>query len=265
MNDERSGTSPYASGGGGVTFERKVAAQYLAHLLAGDGAPELGVGRRVVRVDFQQAPAYAVDDLVLQAARQDELEPSLELALAVRRSPKLVRSDENSQKLIQQFVEMTGEPRSAGAERRFGLVVAGAQRAAEQLGVLADHAKSQADAGGFFDLIRTPLKFNEDVRRRLCHLEHLVEDALCQGDSAGFDAAQVQRRTWELLSVLAVLMPRLESPDETDWLGATNSLIALARDSDLPGASRLLDRLLVLAGSYGRNSCTGVEVGGVPC
>ena len=34
------GMSPYATGGGGVTFERKVAVTYLAHLLVGDGAAE---------------------------------------------------------------------------------------------------------------------------------------------------------------------------------------------------------------------------------
>lgn len=34
--------SPYPTGGGGVTFERKVAVQYLAHLLVGDGAVALG-------------------------------------------------------------------------------------------------------------------------------------------------------------------------------------------------------------------------------
>ena len=49
------GMSPYATGAGGVTFERKVAVQYLAHLLVGDGASELGDGRRVVSVAFQQA------------------------------------------------------------------------------------------------------------------------------------------------------------------------------------------------------------------
>ncbi len=38
--ESSSGTSPYATSGGGVTFERKVAAQYLAHLLVGDGAVE---------------------------------------------------------------------------------------------------------------------------------------------------------------------------------------------------------------------------------
>src|ERR1017187_4803061 len=31
-----SAMSPYATGGGGVTFERRVAVQYLAHLLVGD-------------------------------------------------------------------------------------------------------------------------------------------------------------------------------------------------------------------------------------
>lgn len=34
----RAGMSPYPTGGGGVTFERRVAVQYLAHLLADDGA-----------------------------------------------------------------------------------------------------------------------------------------------------------------------------------------------------------------------------------
>ncbi len=63
------GMSPYATGGGGVTFERKVAVQYLARLLAGDGASELGDGRRVVSVAFQQAPEHPVDDLVVSAAR----------------------------------------------------------------------------------------------------------------------------------------------------------------------------------------------------
>ena len=74
------GMSPYPTGGGGVTFERKVAVQYLAHLLVGDGAVELGDGRHVVSVEFQQAPEHSVDDLVIRAAREDDLEPSLILA-----------------------------------------------------------------------------------------------------------------------------------------------------------------------------------------
>jgi len=44
--------------------------------LAGDGASELGDGRRVVSVAFQQAPEHPVDDLVVSVARPDEREPS---------------------------------------------------------------------------------------------------------------------------------------------------------------------------------------------
>ena len=63
------GASPYATGGGGVNFERRVAVQYLAHLLVGDGAGEISDGRCVVSVAFQQAPDHAVDDLVVRAER----------------------------------------------------------------------------------------------------------------------------------------------------------------------------------------------------
>ncbi len=122
------GMSPYATGGGGVTFERKVAVQYLAHLLLGDGAVEFGDGRLAVSVEFQQAPEYPVDDLVIRAARPEEAEPSLELALGVRRSPNLVRSDASTQKLIREFVRAVINGPADGLESRLGLVVAGPQQ-----------------------------------------------------------------------------------------------------------------------------------------
>ena len=95
--ESATGMSPYATGGGGVTFERKVAVKYLAHLLVGDGTFEFGDSRRAVSVAFQQAPDHPVDDVVVYAASLGELEPSCELALEVRRSPNLVSSDESTQ------------------------------------------------------------------------------------------------------------------------------------------------------------------------
>ena len=97
--------SPYATGGGGVTFERKVAVKYLAHLLVGDGASELGDGRSVVSVEFQQAPDHPVDDLVVTAAYaltnrcHRWCSPS---GFGVHRIS--CSSDESTRKLIQQFV-----------------------------------------------------------------------------------------------------------------------------------------------------------------
>ena len=244
------GVSPYVTGGGGVTFERNVAVQYLAHLLVGDGAVELGDGRRVVSVAFQQAPAHAVDDLVVHAARADEHEPSLVLLLGVRRAPRIVSSDEDTRKLIRQFVRAVIDSPEDGPEHRWGLVVAGSQRHAEQLAKLAAHAAVQMDAPGFFDLIQTPTKFDAGVRGRLDQLQRLVETALYDLGEAEVDSALVQCRTWQLLSRLSVLMPRLESPDETDWSAVENSLISVARDSDLAEASRLRDRLVALAAEY---------------
>ena len=244
------GTSPYATGGGGVTFERKVAVQYLAHLLTGDGASELGDGRSVTRVAFQQAPAHSVDDLVLNAAHLGETQPSLVLALGIRRKPKIVKSDKSTRKLIDQFVRAVLETPSAGQEHRLGLVVSGPQPHAQQLAELAAAAATQSDPAGFFDLLQTPRKFDSALRDRLDHLEELVAYALLDRGVAGPDTKVVQERTWQLLSKLNVLMPRLETPDETDWARVTNSLRVVVEDADLAVASQLRDHLVDLASNY---------------
>jgi len=252
----REGMSPYPTGGGGVTFERKVAVQYLAHLLVGDGAIELGDGRSVVSGAFQQAPDHPVDDLVVRAARADEPEPSLVLAVGVRRAPNLVQSDESTQKLIREFVRALLNAPTDGPEYRFALVVAGAQPHAEQLAELAALAIAQMDAANFSRLVRTPNKFTADVRGRLDQFEALVRKALIDlGISDAADAV-VQQRTWELLARMSVLMPRLESPNETDWATVQNTLVSIASGADLAGASRLLDRLVALADDYPPKAAT---------
>lgn len=245
-----SGVSPYATGGGGVTFERKVAVQYLAYLLTGDGAVEFGDGRRAVSVAFQQDPDHPVDDLVICAARPEELEPSWEIALEVRRSPKLVQSDEKAQRLFRKFVCALMDAPKDGIESRWGLVVAGPQTHAEQLAKLADLAAAQMDATGFFNLVYTPGKFDSGVRKRLDHIESLVERALKDLDGSEPDTVLVRERTWQLLSRFVVRMPRLESSDETDWSAVENRLIAVARTSDQAGALQLRDRLVALASDY---------------
>ncbi|SRR6266849_836187 len=202
------GMSPYATGGGGVTFERKVAVQYLAHLLVGDGSMELGDSRLVVSVAFQQAPEHSVDDLVVHAACVDELKPSLVLAVGVRRSPDLVQSDESTRKLVRSFVDELINAPIDGPEHRAALVVAGSQDQAQQLAWLADLASRQMDAASFFDLARAPGKFPAPVRERLAQIEALVGLALTDLDVAEPGQQVVEQRTWGLLSRLTVLMPR---------------------------------------------------------
>ena len=248
--------SPYAAGGGGPTFERKVAVKYLAHLLSGDGAAELGDGRSVVSVGFQQAPEHAVDDLVVRAARVDELEPSLLLAIGVRRKPNLVQSDESTKKLIRSFVDEVIHSPLDGPEHRVALVVAGAQDQAEQLALLADLAAKQMDPSRFFNLVRTPGKHTGAVRERLNQTEALVRHALNELGVSDPGPEIVEQRTWELLSRLDVLMLRLESSDEADWDTITNALTRVARGGDLHGAGRLRDRLVALADEYAPTAAT---------
>ena len=106
------------------------------------------------------------------------------------------------------------------------------------------------DARGFFDLVRTPGKFDAAVRGRLDQLQKLVERALHELGEVEAGTALVESRTWQLLSRLTVLMPRLESPDETDWFGVVNSLTRVVRDSDLTAALGLRDRLVDRANEY---------------
>ncbi|MGO9964164.1 MAG: hypothetical protein ACLPUG_12130 [Acidimicrobiales bacterium] len=250
------GMSPYPTGGGGVTFERKVAVQYLAHLLVGDAVAELGDNRSVVGVAFQQAPGHSVDDLVIRAARPDETEPSLVLAVAVRRSSDVVASDDSTTKLIRAFIQEVVNAPVDGPEHRLALVVAGTQGHATQLASLAGLASKQMDASSFFDLVRTPGKFAADIQGRLTQLEALVRLALEGLGAADFGEESVAQRAWELLSRLTVLMPRLETPDEADWAAVTNALTSVARGADLYGASGLRDRLVALAAEYSPKAAT---------
>ena len=248
--EDKPSVSPYATGGGGITFERRVGVKFLAHLLVGDGTVEIGNGRSVVSVAFQQAPDYLVDDLVVSAAFPGESEPSMVLALAVRRRPNIVQSDESTRKLIRAFVsDMINMP-ADGPEHQWGLVVAGPQPHAKQLSTLAEHAATQMAAPAFFDLIRTPRKFSANIRERLDHLENLVGLSLEDLGTGEVTQDEIQRRTWQLLTNLTVSMPRLEAPDETDWAALTNSLVAVSRGKNLGSASDLRDRLFDIASDY---------------
>ncbi|MEV0082884.1 hypothetical protein [Saccharopolyspora sp. NPDC050642] len=244
------GASPVSTGGGGVTFERKVASDYLARLLLGHGADGLGPSRVVVSVAFQQAPEFTVDDLVVGAAADGEDEPSLVLAVAARRTPNVVDSDEKSQGLFRSFVKQLCNMPADGPELRLGLAVAGPQDHAEQLAVLARLAADQSDAEGFFGLVRTPKKFEKQVRDRLVQVERLVRRALVDLEVLEPSTAVVEQHAWELLSRLVVLMPRVESADDPDWSALANLLIPASRRRDLNGGISLRDRLLVLADDW---------------
>jgi DNA-binding transcriptional ArsR family regulator len=246
----QTGVNPASTGGAGVTFERKVVAAFLARLLARDGAVGLRPGQRVELVALQQAPEFTVDDVVVKASQEGEVEPSLVMAVAARRAPTVVQSDEKSQKLFKGYVHqlMLAEP--GGPELRLGLAVSGSQDQANELKVLAGAAEGQSDAAAFFGLVRTPGKFNGDVRGRLVQVEGLVGKALADLGVVAPAADMVERWTWELLSRMEVWSPRMEGPDDTDWADLPRVLQPLSVTGTLLGGALLRDRLLTLADEW---------------
>jgi hypothetical protein len=245
-----SGSNPVSSGGGGVTFERKVIAGYLGRLLVGDGAAGLGSGRMVVSVALQQAPEHTVDDVVVTAALEDEAEPSLVLALAARRTPIVQQSNVKSRGLFKGFVQQLLIMKQGGPELRLGMAVSGTQDHVEQLKVLAGVAEGQQGADGFFALVRTAGKFRGEVQDRLKQVEGLVRWALVDLGVQDPLAGVVEQHTWELLSRLVVLMPRMEAPDDSDWAELPHMLRPASRRGDLYGGTLLRDRLLTLADEW---------------
>src|SRR5680860_1462608 len=90
-------TSPYSTGGGGTRLEHRLGTVLLVRLLNAEPVLELGE-RAPDRVAFQQSPATSVDDLVATAI--DAAGTSIRLEIAVRRSPKFIRSNEKTKELI---------------------------------------------------------------------------------------------------------------------------------------------------------------------
>jgi hypothetical protein len=166
-------------------WARSISRACFARLLTRDAAPELGDGREVRSLAFQQAPRVSVDDLVIEAARPHETDPSVELAIGIRRSPNLVRSDEDSQKLITEYLRALASAGDDGREHRLALAVAGHQPHAEQLAELAALARNQTDAASFFSLVnagvRSARRAGSRVHRRTLGAGHR---RMCSGEQA---------------------------------------------------------------------------------
>jgi hypothetical protein len=81
-----SGANTFSTGGGGITFARRVAATYLASMLTGSRRAETGE-LPIRSLAFQTGPAHAVDDLLVVAGDHD-----VQLAVACRATPHFIPS-----------------------------------------------------------------------------------------------------------------------------------------------------------------------------
>lgn len=242
--------SPYSTGGGGTRLEHRLGTVFLVRLLTAGPVLELG-DRAPDRIAFQQSPATGVDDLVATASAAGGT--SVRLEIAVRRTPKFVRSDKKTNELITTLVradldaERDSEPL---IERRLAVAVSGQQTHAQEIAELAVTARGQSTADEFVELIRTPGKFA--TRRRLDHLIDMVAAALVEiGDE---NAGTPEHRCWSLLRRLWTMQVNLEVGHEDDWARLVGDLKPVALNPSDDAAVALRDRLEQLSAELARNA-----------
>jgi hypothetical protein len=224
---------------------------FLVRLLTTGSVYELAE-RVPERVAFQQSSATGVDDLVVTAAAADGVS-SVRLEIAVRRSPKFIRSDKKTNELVEAIVraDLDAERNSDPLiERRLAVAVSGRQTHAQEIAELAVAARGQSNADEFVELIRTPRKFA--TRRRLDHLIDMVTAAL--GEIGDEDAGTPQHRCWSLLRRLWIMQVDLESGHEDGWARLVGDLKPMARSQSPEAAVALRDRLEQLSAELARNA-----------
>ncbi len=243
--------SPYPTGGGGTRLEHRLGTVFLVRLLTARSVHELAE-RAPEHVAFQQSPATSVDDLVVTAPTADGVS-SVRLEIAVRRTPKFIRSDKKTNELVAALVraDLDADPASDPlVERRLAVAVSGHQTHAQQLSELAVAARGQAHADDFFELLRTPGKFA--TRPRLDHLLDMVAAALV--DISDDEAGTPEQRCWTLLRRLWMMQVDLEAGHEDGWTALVDDLKPVAIDHSQEAAVALRDRLEQLAAEFARNA-----------
>lgn len=249
--NEQGSASPYSTGGGGTRLEHRLGALYLVRLLTGGTVSELAE-RAPGRVAFQQSPITGIDDLVLTAAAADGV-TTVRLDVAVRRSPKFVKSDEKTSALVLALVrEELAIERDSGSltQRRLAVAVSGHPTHAREIAELSGLARGQSTAERFFDLVTTPGKFAS--RPRLMQLRDMVAAALLKiGDS---DAGSAEHRCWSLLTRLWIIETDLEMGHEGHWTALIDDLKPVTPGHSQEGAVALRDRLDQLSAELARVS-----------
>ena len=198
----QSGSSPYATGGGGFLLEHGYGAIALSSLLLGEPMAGLGDEYQVTSVAMQQESRSPVDDLIVTGAAVDSRRT---IRIACRRRPTIGSSSAETVSLFADYLDVlfsTPDDVERG-DLRLGLGVSGRFGPATQLAELTEVARRQPTAADFEAAINAPGAHTRAVRKRLANTRDLVKAAL-EASSRNADAYTVAETTWSLLKALYV-------------------------------------------------------------
>lgn len=234
------GSSPYSTGGGGVSFADSVAAVYLASMLTAGRRPEASE-LPVRRVEFQTGPEHPVDDLLVTCGDADR---EVTLAVACRATPNFVQSDDETVKLVGSL--LTEVEKFDTDTHLVAVAAAGRSNQWDELATLSDIARANADVGAFEVSMGVDGRWLKAVRNRFTQLQSMVKKAR-GGDITD---AEVSQLSWHLLCRLRILTFAVQTPDERDRTTVATLLDAVA-DTATDGIA-LRDKLEVEAARYDR-------------
>lgn len=166
-------------------------------------------------------------------------------AVAVRRNPELVASDDRSVKLVASYLtDITDHWADIqSGQRRLGLASV-PSNPTQQLADLSDVARANPNDSAFRQAVANR---GREVRHRLDQLDRVVGRAMQHGDTGGIAAGEL---TWRFLSSLRVRQVRLESPNDSGRVSLAGRLRSVTRGGTPDEASRLLDAINHLASGY---------------
>jgi hypothetical protein len=244
-------SSPYAAGGGGVTFAHRVAAVYLTSILTGTRRTELGE-RPPTSVSFQTAPAHAVDDILVTADADGE---PIEVAIACRATPNFVPSDAATVSLIKCVLADLDAHQSPTST--VVIAVAGWKEQWNQVAQLCEIARTHGTADDFNTVLSQDGTWGRPVRDRHGYLCDMV--ALATGNKPANPATDAVRdRTWWMLSRLRVVGFDVQVPRDAEWTAAASLLDSVASDS--ANGIALRDALASRAATYDATGAKSVTV-----
>lgn len=232
------GSSPYATGGGGVSFAHRVAAVYLACILTETRRAEASE-LPVRRLSFQTGPAHPVDDLLIECG-DDAAEVTL--AVACRAAPDFVQSNDETVKLVGSLLAEVEKFDSDS--HHVAVATAGWIDQWEQLATVCDIARVNADPESFQASMDVDGRWSKPVRKRLGQFLKMVAKVVEDGTSP----EEVLRLAWRLLGRLHMLGFAVQSPDESDRTAVATSLDGVAA-AQVNGAL-VRDRIEVKATRY---------------
>jgi len=204
----QSGSSPYASGGGGFVLEHAYGALALTSLLLGDPMIGLGDEYKVTSVAMQQESLSSVDDLLVTGRIADS---ERTIRIACRRRPTIGSSSTATVNLFGDFLKSMFSDIEAvdRGDLRLGLAVSGHFGPAAEVASLGEVARRQATAAAFADAINAPGAHRKGLRQRLTNVRDIVRAALEVIEVRADDQKQTET-TWSLLKALFVLQEELE-------------------------------------------------------